>query len=420
LCLTRGLVGALRDNLSVLVTAIEKMEMKTQPFFRVVLRAIRPNSPTTSHLKSVVRLPSTPLTSGDGVSSVMGAGSSSIGAGSSSIGAGPGVVTRAFSTSQTRGAILREPSAPNGGKQPEVMTADKAVARVKSGDMVFMHGSSATPGHLVNALAAHGLENKLSEVKVCHIHTEGPGTYMGPEYEGFFRSVSFFIAKNARQAVNQGRGDFIPVFLSEIPKLFYREIINPDVALVSITPPDVNGYCSLGTSIDITRAAVQTAKSIVGQVNSNLPRTFGDGDIHISHLDAIVYKDEPMHTVPVGKLSNEDIAIGKIIAENLVDDGATLQMGIGGIPDAVLSALKNHKDLGIHTEMFTDGVVPLVECGAINNAKKKIYKGKILSSFIVGSENIFKFVDNNPYVVLNRIDWVNDTKVIGLNPKVTP
>jgi len=329
------------------------------------------------------------------------------------------VARRAFSTTNHFDAILREPSAPNGGKEPKVLCAEHAVARVKSGDMVFMHGSSATPAALVNALAAHGLENQLRDIKVCHIHTEGPGTYMRPEYDGIFRAVNFFIAKNARQAVNDGRADYIPVFLSEIPKLFYREIINPDVALVSVTPPDVNGYCSLGTSIDITRAAVQTAKSIVGQVNRNLPWTFGDGIIHVSHLDALVYKDEPMHTVPVPQLSDNDKVIGKLIADNLVEDGATLQMGIGGIPDAVLSALKNHRDLGIHTEMFTDGVVPLVECGAINNNKKKIYQGKILSSFIVGSERVFKFVDGNPAVVLDRIDWVNDTKVIGVNPKVT-
>jgi len=333
---------------------------------------------------------------------------------------GHGGAARNFATSRvSSGAILREPSAPNGGKEPEVLSAENAVARIKSDDMVFMHGSSATPAHLVNALAAHGLKNKLSNVRVCHIHTEGPGTYMQPEYDGIFRSVSFFIAKNARKAVNEGRADYIPVFLGEIPKLFYREIVKPDVALVSVTPPDANGYCSLGTSIDATRAAVQTAKSIVGQVNSNLPWTFGDGIIHVSHLDALVYKDEPMHTIPVPNLSDEDKIIGKLVAENLVDDGATLQMGIGGIPDAVLSALKNHKDLGVHTEMFTDGVVPLVENGAINNSKKKIYKGKILSSFIVGSERVFKFVNNNPAVVLDRIDYVNDTKVIGLNPKVT-
>jgi len=326
---------------------------------------------------------------------------------------------RGFATSRPACLILREPAAPNGGKTPQVLSAEEAVGVIKSGDMVFMHGTSATPAHLVNAMAAHGKNSSLENVKVCHIHTEGPGTYMLPEYEGIFRSVSFFIAKNARKAVNEGRGDFIPVFLGEIPKLFYREIIRPDVALVSITPPDQHGYCSLGTSVDTTKAGIETAKHLVGQVNSKLPWTIGDGIVHVSHFDSLVYKDEATHVIPVPQLSDADKLIGKNIAENLVEDGATLQMGIGAIPDAVLSSLKGHKDLGVHTEMFTDGVVPLVECGAITNSKKNIYQGKILSSFIVGSEKVFKFVDRNPSVVLNRIDWVNDTTVIGQNPKVT-
>jgi len=312
-----------------------------------------------------------------------------------------------------------EPFHPIPDKFPQVLTSNEAVKYIKSGHTVFIHGSSATPNFLVNAMTEYGKAEGLKDVQVCHIHTEGPGSYMQPECEGIFRAQNFFTAANARKAVNEGRADAIPVFLSEIPLLFRRELIDPDVALVSLTPPDKHGYCSLGSSIDITRAALKKSEIIIGQVNKHLPRTFGDGFIHVSHIDALVYHDEPMPQMKIPVLSAEDVKIGRNIAQELVEDGATLQMGIGAIPDAALAQMKNHKNLGIHTEMFSDRVVDLVKVGAITNTQKAILPGKILTSFCIGTQKVFDFIDDNPFVVLNRVDYVNHTSVIMQNPKVT-
>jgi len=312
-----------------------------------------------------------------------------------------------------------EPFHPVPNKYPAVMTAEEAVKFIQSDHIVFIQGSSATPNHLVNAMTEYGKAQKLKNIKCCHIHTEGPGAYMHPDCEGIFRAQNFFTAANARKAVNEGRADAIPVFLSEIPLLFRRELIDPDVALVSLTPPDKHGYCSLGSSIDITRAALQKSEIIIGQVNKHLPRTFGDGFIHVSHIDALVYHDEEMPQMKIPVLSEEDEKIGKFIAEELVEEGATLQMGIGAIPDAALAQMKNHRNLGIHTEMFSDRVVDLVKVGAITNTQKAILPGKILSSFCIGTQKVFDFINDNPFVILNRIDFVNHTSVIMQNPKVT-
>lgn len=312
-----------------------------------------------------------------------------------------------------------EPFHPIPNKFPLVLSAEEAVKHIKSDQTVFVQGSSATPNFLVNAMTEHGKAAGLKNVKVCHIHTEGPGSYMEPDCDGIFRAQNFFTAANARKAVNEGRADAIPVFLSEIPLLFRRELIDPDVALVSLTPPDKHGYCSLGSSIDITRAALQKSEFIIGQVNKNLPRTFGDGFIHVSHIDALVYHDAPMPQMIIPAATEEDVRIGKYIAQDLVEDGATLQMGIGAIPDAALAQMKNHQNLGIHTEMFSDRVVDLVEVGAISNTKKAILPGKILSSFVIGTQKVFDFIDDNPFVILNRVDFVNHTSVIMQNPKVT-
>jgi len=312
-----------------------------------------------------------------------------------------------------------EPFHPIPDKYPQVLTVEEAVKHVKSDQTVFIQGSSATPNYLVNAMTEYGKSAKLKNIKLCHIHTEGPGAYMQPECDGIFRAQNFFTAANARKAVNEGRADAIPVFLSEIPLLFRRNLIDPDVALVSLTPPDQHGYCSMGSSIDITRAALKKSEFIIGQVNNHLPRTFGDGFIHISHIDALVYHDEPMPQMKIPVLTKEDEKIGKFIAEELVEDGATLQMGIGAIPDAALAELKHHRNLGIHTEMFSDRVVDLVKIGAISNTEKVILPGKILSSFCIGTQKIFDFINDNPFVVLNRIDYVNHTSIIMQNPKVT-
>ncbi|XP_045162495.1 4-hydroxybutyrate coenzyme A transferase-like isoform X2 [Mercenaria mercenaria] len=234
-----------------------------------------------------------------------------------------------------------------------------------------------------------------------------------------FRSNSLFVGGNSRKAIHEGRADAIPIFLSEIPRLFRHKIIHLDIALVTVSPPDKHGFCSLGTSVDCTRSAVQNAKYIIAQVNKHLPRTFGDGIIHESHVDAMVQWDEPLHEMAIGELSPEEEKIGKLIADNLVEDGATLQMGIGAIPDAVLAQLGNHKNLGIHSEMFSDGVVDLCEKGAITNTEKTILTGKIASSFAVGSKRLYDFMDNNPFVEMCDVAFTNNSAVISQNPKVT-
>lgn len=304
-------------------------------------------------------------------------------------------------------------------RAPAWKSAEEAVSVIKSGDVVFIHGAAATPLKLVEAMTEHGKKAALKDVSVCHIHTEGPASYTDPSCEGIFRSNSFFIGSNCRRAINDGRADYVPIFLSEIPLLFHKKIINIDVALVQVSPPDKHGFCSLGTSVDCARAAVQNAKYIIGQVNPCMPRTFGDGVIHKSHFDAMVdgLDNLPEHCPKArSEVENE---IGRRIAEELVDNGATLQMGIGNIPDAVLASLKGHKDLGVHSEMFSDGVVDLVEAGCVTNTHKFYHPGKITGSFLVGTRRLFDFVDNNPFVVMCDVSFVNNIPVIAKNPRMT-
>ncbi|XP_052081748.1 4-hydroxybutyrate coenzyme A transferase-like [Mytilus californianus] len=312
-----------------------------------------------------------------------------------------------------------EPFHPLPDRLPLKKTAEEAVQVIQSGFRVFVHGAAATPVPLIEALCQHGLKAGLRNVELLHIHTEGPGTYNKPEYEGIFRSNSLFLAANARKAVMDGRADVIPVFLCEIPLLFRMNKIPLDVALISITPPDKHGFCSLGPSVDCTRAAIQNAKYIIGLANRHLPRTIGDGIIHQSHVDTIVECDYPLHELKKGELSPEEQKIGKLIAEHLVEDGATLQMGIGSIPDAVLAQLNGHKDLGVHSEMFSDGVVELVENGCITNAKKNIETGSIISSFAVGTRKLYDFMDDNPFVEMCDVGFTNSVAIISQNPKVT-
>lgn len=265
-------------------------------------------------------------------------------------------------------------------------------------DTVFIQGAAATPISLARAMAEHGRTAGLCNVTVCSMHTEGPAEYTAPDLDGVFRSHSFFMGGNVRKAVAEGRADVVPIFLQDIPRLFHDGIYKPDVSLISVSPPDQHGYCSLGTSVDCVRAALKHSKLIVAQINKQLPRTFGDAIIHQSHLDFATHVDEqlPSHATKAPK--DYETKIGQLIAENLVADGATLQMGIGSIPDAVLLALQNHKDLGIHSEMFSDGVVRLVEKGCITNAKKVIHKGRIVASFLIGSKKLYDYVDNNPFI----------------------
>lgn len=298
----------------------------------------------------------------------------------------------------------------------QIITADEAVKAIRSGDRVFVHGVAAAPQSLIHAMV--GRASELSGVEIVHLHTEGPAPYADPEFKESFRVNAFFVGSNVRPAINDGRADYIPVFLSEIPALFRRGVLPLDVALINVSRPDKHGFCSLGVSVDIARAAVDCAKTVIAQVNRHMPRTIGDALVHVDDINFMVEVDEPLHEVHPPTLTDTDRAIGGYIAE-MIDDGATLQMGIGSIPNAVLASLGNHKDLGIHTEMFSDGVIPLVESGVVNGRKKTKHPGKIVSGFVMGTKRLYDFIDDNPQVLMLDIAYVNDTSVIRRNPKVT-
>jgi acyl-CoA hydrolase len=294
-------------------------------------------------------------------------------------------------------------------------SADIAVKEIKSGQRVFVHGSASTPMSLLRALFSRSGE--LRNVELVSITTLGDDLFNFPDFGASFFMNSLFVSQNVRQIVNGTNGDYIPVFLSEIPILFDKGILALDVALIHVSEPDKHGFCSLGTSVDIARSAVKNAKHIIAQVNKQMPRTHGDGIIHISEIHTMVSVDEALPEVNYGNRVDETaMTIGRFCAE-LIEDRSTLQMGIGAIPDAVLSCLKDHKDLGIHTEMFSDGVIPLIETGVITNKFKKKHRGKIVTGFAIGTRKLYDFVDDNPQVVFLEIDYVNDTKVIRANPK---
>jgi acyl-CoA hydrolase len=290
----------------------------------------------------------------------------------------------------------------------------QALAAVKPGNNIYIHTAAAAPQVLIDALVAHA--PNLKNVKIYHLHTESTAPYVLPEYKGIFETNCLFIGANTRKAVWEGRANFIPVFLSEVPALFRKMIIPIDVCLISVSPPDKHGFCSLGPSIDATRAAMQMATTVIAQVNTFIPRTHGDGIIHIKDIDFMVEGNVPLHETILPEPNEVETAIGSHIAD-MIEDGSTLQMGIGSIPNAVLYRLTNHKDLGIHTEMFSDGVIPLVESGVINNSKKKVHPGKIISGFVVGSRKIYDFIDDNPLVNMLDIAYVNDISVIRKNPR---
>ncbi len=295
-------------------------------------------------------------------------------------------------------------------------TADEALQLVQSGQRVFLHGSAATPVHLIKRLIEQ--KERLKNVELVSITQQGINMN-DPELAGHFFINSLFVSESNRKAVNSGRGDYIPVFLSEIPLLFQRNILPLDVAIVHVSPPDKHGYCSLGTSVDIARAAVLTAKKVIAQVNPNMPRVHGDAFVPFSKFDAAVWVDEPLPEVSYSDSTSDiHLKIGKIVA-GLVEDGATLQLGIGTIPDSVLKNLTNHKNLGLHTEMFSDGVIPLIKNGTINNSLKKTVPGYCVTSFMLGTRMLYDFADDNPIIKALDINIVNDPHRISLNPKVT-
>ncbi|WP_224484889.1 acetyl-CoA hydrolase/transferase family protein [Robertkochia aurantiaca] len=294
-----------------------------------------------------------------------------------------------------------------------IVSTAEAVSVVKSGNRLFIQGAAMTPNTLINALCERHQE--LSDVEIIHIHTEGVAPYVHPPYNNAFRVRSLFMGANVRDAVN---ADYVPIFLSEIHWLFRKKILPVDVAFIQVSPPDKHGYCSLGVSVDITLPALQNAKIVVAQINPKVPRTHGDGIIHIDQIDRAIEVDEPIHAAHLKPVSDTEMAIGKHVA-SLIEDGATLQMGIGNIPNAVLSNLGNHKDLGIHTEMFSDGILPLVKKGVINGCRKEVKTGKIVTCFAVGSQELYDFIDDNPLVHFKEAAYTNDTGIIRKNPKVT-
>jgi len=297
-----------------------------------------------------------------------------------------------------------------------ITTPEQAVSVIQSNNRVFIHSVAQAPHTLINAMVAQA--DRLRNVEICHMHTEGPLPYLEAQYQQSFKPNAFFIGANMRKQLNQGIGDYVPVFLSEVPLLFRRKILPIDVALIQVSPPDAHGYCSLGPSVDISLAALQSAKYIIAQINPRVPRTHGDGLIPASILHTAIEVDEPVFEVLPGEISADDRKIGQYIA-SMVDDGATLQLGIGGIPNATLAELIHHKRLGIHTEMFSDGVIDLVERGVITGEDKVVLPYRIVSAFVMGSKRVYDFIDDNPGVTMKQASYTNDTSIIRRNPKVT-
>ncbi len=295
-------------------------------------------------------------------------------------------------------------------------TAQQALSVVKPGDRIYLHGSAQTPTFLLKALAEQAY--RLKDVELVSISVYGDLQVNKPEYEGIFHINSMFVSESIRKDVNEGRADYIPVFLSEIPELFKQNILTLDVALVQVSPPDSHGYCSLGVSVDIARSAVNMARHIIAQVNPNVPRTHGDGLIHSSRFHSMVYCEDPLYEVRFGdKVTGVELTIGEYVA-GLIEDRSTMQMGIGSIPDAVLQSLGNHKDLGVHTEMCSDGIIDLFEKDIINNRYKQVHPNKSVTGFALGTRRLYDYVNDNPAFQFLDIDYVNDPHIIRRNNKM--
>jgi acyl-CoA hydrolase len=299
--------------------------------------------------------------------------------------------------------------------QDKIGTAPAAMKLVKSGNSVFIGTGCAQPQHLVNALVEYS--SKIYDAHIIHLLTMGTAPYADEKFHEKFKMNSFFIAENVRDAFAKGIGDYTPIFLSEIPLEFETGRIPVDVALISVTPPDVNGLCSLGVSIDIVKAAAANAKYVIAQVNSRMPRTFGDCFVHVNTIDVLVPHDEEIVEIPIPEPNETLRRIGQNIAR-LVDDGSTIECGIGRIPQALAEFLKDKKDLGVHTEMFSDWIIDLIECGAITCAKKTLNRGKIIASFCMGSRRLYDYIDNNPFFEFYPTEYVNDVLVIGQHEKM--
>ncbi len=298
----------------------------------------------------------------------------------------------------------------------QIVSAEEAVAGIRSGDQIYLHGAAATPSVLLDALVARAPE--LSGVGIVHLHCEGPGPHLAPEMAPHFRHRALFIGPNARVAVNEGRADYIPAFLSDVPGLFEKGLLPLDAAFVNATPPDAHGFCSLGTSVEAIHAAIRAAKTVIVQFNHAVPRTLGDSFIHVDQIDLAVECDVPPYEHAVGQLGEVEVRIGQFVAD-LVPDGATIQMGIGAIPSAVGAALADKRDLGVHTEMFTDVVMDLAEKGVINGSRKERNRGKIVAAILLGTQRLYKFAHDNPMVELRQVDFTNDTSRIRTFSRMT-
>lgn len=302
-------------------------------------------------------------------------------------------------------------------KQIKFVSAEEALKVVKSNDRVHCSSVAVTPHKLITALVERGRRKEFKNVRIHHIHVEGKVDYANPEFEGIFYAEQFFVGGNLRKQTQGGYADYIPVFLSETQKLIREGYLKINVALIMCSPIDRHGYVSLGTSVDATRAAVECADVVIAAVNPNVPRAWGDAMIHHSEIDYFVEDNSPLYVHENAPLSEIEKQIGKNVAE-LIDDGACLQMGIGGIPNAVLAQLNNHKDLGVHTEMFSDGLLPLIESGVVNGRRKQIDQGKIVASFLMGTQKVYDFIDDNPMVAMMDVRHTNSVGTISLNDNV--
>lgn len=298
----------------------------------------------------------------------------------------------------------------------KIISKEQAVLKVTSNSNIFFQGAAMTPNILIDELCEQ--YHRLQNINIIQIHTEGDAKYVKPPYNKTFNLISFFVGSNVRAAVNSKNGDYVPVFLSEIHRLFNTAYYPLDVVFIQVSEPDKHGYCSLGVSVDVTLAAIKASKLVIAQINPNVPRTHGDGIIHINQIDYGVKIASKIHCFKTTEPSEIEAKIGYHVA-NLVEDGATLQMGIGNIPNAVLANLNNHKRLGIHTEMFSDGILPLVENGVITGEEKLIKKGKIVTCFAVGTQKLYDFIDDNPIVDFKEASYTNAVFNIKANPKVT-
>jgi 4-hydroxybutyrate CoA-transferase len=295
-------------------------------------------------------------------------------------------------------------------------TAQDAVACIQSGERVFVHGGMATPNALLGGLIERAAT--LRGVEMIHLHTDGLAAYAHAQYADSFRVANLFVGGNMRAHFDGDRVDYLPCFLSEIPQLIRSGRRPIDVALIHVSPPDSHGFCSLGVSVDVMVAAVEKAKVVIAQINHRMPRVFGDGLIHISRIHHAIHVDTPIPTLASRTLTDVELAIGRHAA-SLIEDGATLQMGIGAVPDAVLESLKDHRHLGVHTEMWSTGLLPLIESGAVDNSRKTIHPGKIVSGFVMGNQRLYDFIHDNPSVIQLDIAYVNSVSVIARNPRVT-